>query len=102
LDKAALKSILTEPKNALTKQYIKLMEMEGVKLVFDESGIDYIVEKAVEYNLGARGLRSICEAIITDAMYELPSDENTKELIIDAKYAHQQFDKSKFKKLQVA
>ncbi|MDX5476857.1 ATP-dependent Clp protease ATP-binding subunit ClpX [Fontibacter flavus] len=102
LDKAALKSILTEPKNALTKQYIKLMEMEGVKLVFDESGIDYIVEKAVEYNLGARGLRSICEAIITDAMYELPSDDNTKELIIDAKYAHQQFDKSKFKKLQVA
>lgn len=102
LDEAALKSILTEPKNALTKQYIKLMEMEGVKLVFDESGIDYIVEKAVEYNLGARGLRSICEAIITDAMYELPSDENTKELIIDAKYAHQQFDKSKFKKLQVA
>lgn len=102
LDEAALKSILTEPKNALTKQYIKLMEMEGVKLVFDESGIDYIVEKAVEYNLGARGLRSICEAIITDAMYELPSDDNTKELIIDAKYAHQQFDKSKFKKLQVA
>jgi ATP-dependent Clp protease ATP-binding subunit ClpX len=102
LDKAALKSILTEPKNALTKQYIKLMEMEGVKLVFEESGIDYIVEKAVEYNLGARGLRSICEAIITDAMYEVPSDESVKELTIDAKYAREQFDKSKFKKLQVA
>lgn len=102
LDKVVLKSILTEPKNALTKQYIKLMEMEGVKLVFEESGIDYIVERAVEYNLGARGLRSICEAVITDAMYEVPSDENFKELIIDAKYAREHFDKSKFKKLQVA
>ncbi|AFL84514.1 endopeptidase Clp ATP-binding regulatory subunit ClpX [Belliella baltica DSM 15883] len=101
LDKVALKSILTEPKNALTKQYQKLMDMEGVSLIFEESGIDYIVEKAMEYNLGARGLRSICEAIITDAMYEMPSN-NTKELTIDAKYAHEQFDKSKFKKLQVA
>jgi ATP-dependent Clp protease ATP-binding subunit ClpX len=102
LDRDTLKSILTEPKNALTKQYKKLIEMEGVKLVFEESGIDYIVEKAVEYNLGARGLRSICEAIITDAMYELPSDDSIKELVIDAKYAQEQFDKSKFKKLQVA
>jgi ATP-dependent Clp protease ATP-binding subunit ClpX len=102
LDKTALKSILTEPKNALTKQYIKLMEMEGVKLVFEESGIDYIVDRAVEYNLGARGLRSICEAIITDAMYEVPSDDSVKELTIDGKYAREQFDKSKFKKLQVA
>ncbi|GGF42185.1 ATP-dependent Clp protease ATP-binding subunit ClpX [Echinicola rosea] len=102
LDKEALKSILTEPKNALTKQYVKLMDMEGVKLHFEESGIDYIVEKAVEYNLGARGLRSICEAIITDAMYELPSDDETKELVVNRKYAQRQFDKSKFKKLQVA
>lgn len=102
LDKEALKSILTEPKNALTKQYIKLMDMEGVELVFEESGIDYIVEKAMEYKLGARGLRSICEAIITDAMYELPSDDSVKELVIDAKYSRGQFDKSKFKKLQVA
>ncbi|MBS9525954.1 ATP-dependent Clp protease ATP-binding subunit ClpX [Litoribacter ruber] len=102
LDKAALKSILTEPKNALTKQYEKLLEMENVKVTFEESGIDYIVEKAMEYNLGARGLRSICEAIITDAMYELPSDKTVKELVIDEKYAMQQFDKSKFKKLQVA
>ncbi|WP_200980195.1 ATP-dependent Clp protease ATP-binding subunit ClpX [Echinicola sp. 20G] len=102
LDKDTLKSILTEPKNALTKQYIKLMDMEGVKLEFEESGVDYIVEKAVEYNLGARGLRSICEAIITDAMYELPSDSETKELVVNRKYAQTQFDKSKFKKLQVA
>lgn len=102
LDRATLKSILTEPKNALVKQYKKLMAMEDVNLEFEESGIDYIVEKAVEYNLGARGLRSICEAIITDAMYELPSDETIKELVIDEKYAQEQFDKSKFKKLQVA
>jgi ATP-dependent Clp protease ATP-binding subunit ClpX len=102
LDRATLKSILTEPKNALVKQYKKLLAMEDVNLTFEESGIDYIVEKAVEYNLGARGLRSICEAIITDAMYELPSDDTIKELVIDEKYAQEQFDKSKFKKLQVA
>ncbi len=102
LDRATLKSILTEPKNALVKQYKKLLAMEDVALQFEESGIDYIVEKAVEYNLGARGLRSICEAIITDAMYELPSDDSIKELVIDEKYAQEQFDKSKFKKLQVA
>jgi ATP-dependent Clp protease ATP-binding subunit ClpX len=102
LDKETLKSILTEPKNALTKQYKKLLEMEDVTVTFEESGIDYIVEKAVEYNLGARGLRSICEAIITDAMYEMPSDDSIKELVIDEKYAREQFDKSKFKKLQVA
>lgn len=102
LDKATLKSILTEPKNALTKQYIKLLEMEGVTLSFEDDGIDYIVEKAVEFNLGARGLRAICEAVITDAMYELPSDDSIKELVIDREYAQTQFDKSKFKKLQVA
>lgn len=102
LHKEALKRILTEPKNALTKQYTKLLAMEGVDLVFEESGIDFIVEKAVEYNLGARGLRSICEAIITDAMYELPSDDSIKELVIDGEYAKSKFDKSKFKRLQVA
>lgn len=102
LHKEALKRILTEPKNALTKQYTKLLAMEGVDLVFEESGIDFIVEKAVEYNLGARGLRSICEAIITDAMYELPSDDSIKELVIDGEYAQSKFDKSKFKRLQVA
>ncbi|EON79095.1 ATP-dependent Clp protease ATP-binding subunit ClpX [Lunatimonas lonarensis] len=102
LDRATLKKILTEPKNALTKQYIKLMDMENVKLSFEDSGIDFIVDKAVEFNLGARGLRSICEAIITDAMFELPSDDTIKELVIDLDYAKSQFDKSKFKKLQVA
>jgi ATP-dependent Clp protease ATP-binding subunit ClpX len=102
LTKDTLKKILTEPKNALIKQYAKLLLMEGVKLTFEESGIEFIVNKAVEFNLGARGLRSICEAIITDAMYELPSDETVKELVIDEKYAKEKFEKSKFKRLQVA
>jgi len=102
LHKDALKRILTEPKNALVKQYTKLLTMEGVALKFEDSAIEFIVDKAVEYNLGARGLRSICEAIITDAMYELPSDDSIKELIIDEDYAKAQFDKSKFKRLQVA
>lgn len=102
LDQEALKQILTEPKNALVKQYTKLLEMEGVSLIFEADGLDFIVEKAMEYNLGARGLRSICEAIITDAMYELPSDEKVKTLTIDEAYAKAQFDKSKFKRLQVA
>lgn len=102
LHKDALKRILTEPKNALVKQYTKLLAMEGVALKFEESALDFIVDKAVEYNLGARGLRSICEAIITDAMYELPSDDTVKELVIDEEYAKSQFDKSKFKRLQVA
>ncbi len=102
LDSDALKQILTEPKNALVKQYTKLLKMEDVDLKFEESAIKFIVEKAVEYNLGARGLRSICEAIITDAMYELPSDDSIKELVIDEAYAKSKFDKSKFKQLQVA
>jgi ATP-dependent Clp protease ATP-binding subunit ClpX len=102
LDAETLKRILVEPKNALVKQYAKLMKMEDVELTFEESAIDFIVEKAMEYKLGARGLRSICEAIITDAMYELPSDKNVKSLVIDQKYAQEQFEKSKFKKLQVA
>ena len=102
LDKETLKKILTEPKNALTRQYIKLMAMENVTLTFEESGIDFIVEKAVEFNLGARGLRAICEAIVTDAMYELPSEEGEHTLVINEAYARAQFEKSKFKKLQVA
>ncbi|WP_339925892.1 ATP-dependent Clp protease ATP-binding subunit ClpX [uncultured Cyclobacterium sp.] len=102
LDKDSLKLILTEPKNALTRQYVKLLAMENVALTFEASGIDFIVEKAVEFNLGARGLRSICEAIITDAMYEFPSEEGEHTLVINEEYARTQFEKSKFKKLQVA
>lgn len=102
LDTEILKSILTEPKNALTRQYSKLFEMEEVDLVFKEDALNYIVTKALEFKLGARGLRSICEAIMTDAMFELPSDENTKTLEIDEAYAREKFEKSKFKKLKVA
>lgn len=102
LNPEILKNILTAPKNALIKQYSKLFDMEEKKIEFEESALDYIVEKALEFKLGARGLRSICEAIMTDAMFELPSDPETKELIIDKKYAREKFEKSKFKKLKVA
>ncbi len=102
LDGEALKRILTEPKNALVKQYTKLFDMEGVKLTFEPSGIDYIVEKAIEYKLGARGLRSICEAIITDSMFEIPSDKTLKELKIDAEFVAEKFQKSKFRNLKAA
>ena len=102
LHRSTLKRILTEPKNALVKQYAKLMAMEGVTLTFDEGALDFIVDKAVEYNLGARGLRSICEAIVTDAMYEIPSDQSITALHIDEDYARSKFDTSKFKQLKVA
>ena len=102
LDKETLKKILTEPKNALTKQYKKLFEMEGVKVEFRKSALEYIVDKAVDYKLGARGLRSICEAIINDAMFELPSDKDVKELVITKEYAIEKFEKSRVKKLKVA
>lgn len=97
-----LKSILTTPKNALTKQYVKLLGMEDIDLVFKEDALDYIVEKALEYKLGARGLRSICEAIMTDAMFELPSETETQTLEITRDYAREKLEKSKFKKLKVA
>lgn len=102
LHKDTLKRILTEPKNALVKQYAKLMAMEDVSLTFEEGALDFIVDKAVEYNLGARGLRSICEAIVTDAMYDIPSDNSITVLNIDEAYARSKFDTSKFKQLQVA
>ena len=102
LHKNTLKRILTEPKNALVKQYAKLMAMEGVALTFEEGALDFIVDKAVEYNLGARGLRSICEAIVTDAMYDIPSDSSITDLNIDEAYARSKFETSKFKQLQVA
>ena len=102
LNKEALKQILTEPKNALIKQYTKLFEMEDVKLDLQEDALDYIVEKAMEFKLGARGLRSICEAIVTDAMFELPSNKDIKEMVIDRAYAAEKFEKSKFNKLRAA
>jgi len=82
LDGASLKRILTEPKNALVKQYVSLFKIDGVKLQFDAEVLDFIVTKAIEFKLGARGLRSLCEAILTDAMYDLPSSDE-KNLHID-------------------
>ncbi|WP_345162607.1 ATP-dependent Clp protease ATP-binding subunit ClpX [Pontibacter saemangeumensis] len=102
LDKDTLRLILKEPKNSIVKQYKRLFEMENINLSFDESAVDYIVEKAFEYKLGARGLRSICEGIMTDAMFELPSEEGTKELLITGDYAREKFEKSTLKQLKVA
>lgn len=101
LDIASLKRILTEPKNALVKQYVSLFKIDSVKLQFDADVLDFIVTKAIEFKLGARGLRSICEAILTDAMYELPSGNDT-EFRVTLEYAKAQFLKSKLAKLRVA
>ncbi len=102
LDRAALKLILTEPRNALTKQYQKLFDMDGISLTFDKKAIDIIVDKAMEFKLGARGLRSICETIMLDAMFEFPSDESKKELKITTTYVRAQLTKHSFTKLKVA
>ncbi|MBN1119105.1 MAG: ATP-dependent Clp protease ATP-binding subunit ClpX [Bacteroidales bacterium] len=101
LDKKALRQILTEPRNSIIKQYVKLFEMDDIQLVFKNDVLDYIVEKAIEFKLGARGLRSICEAIMMDAMYDLPSTE-TKEITITKKYATEKIDKQDIKRLKVA
>ena len=102
LDKNALKLILTQPKNALTKQYKKLFQIDGVKLSFDKKAIDLIVDKALEYELGARGLRSICENVMLDAMYEIPSQKTKKELVISASYVKTKLNKEVLNKLKVA
>ncbi|HEY6900893.1 MAG TPA: ATP-dependent Clp protease ATP-binding subunit ClpX, partial [Puia sp.] len=101
LDKTTLRSILTEPKNSLIRQYKKLFELEGIQLSFDNEVLDFMVDKAVEYKLGARGLRSICESILTDAMFELPSAKEVK-FHLDLEYAQKKFDKSKMNLLKVA
>ena len=101
LDRAALKLILTEPKNALTKQYQKLFDMDGISLTFDKKAIDIIVDKAMEFKLGARGLRSICETILNDSMFEIPSSEE-KTFRVTRNYAETKFSKSKIAKLRVA
>ncbi len=101
LDENSLRRILTEPKNALIKQYVKLFEMDNIKLSFDKEVLDFMVEKALVYHLGARGLRSICEAILTDAMYELPSQEIT-EFKVSLAYAKERFERSELSKLKVA
>jgi ATP-dependent Clp protease ATP-binding subunit ClpX len=102
LDRETLLSILTEPKNSLIKQYQKLFEYENVKLEFDKEVLEFVVDKAMEFMLGARGLRSICEAIMIDAMYETPSGKSSKELFITLDYARDKFEKSDIKKLKVA
>ena len=101
LDKTTLRSILTEPKNSLIRQYKKLFELEGIQLSFDNEVLDFMVDKAVEFKLGARGLRSICESILTDAMFELPSAKEDK-FHLDLEYAQKKFDKSKMNLLKVA
>lgn len=98
LDKKALMNILTEPKNALVKQYKKLFELEGIDFNFSPDALNFITDKALEYKLGARGLRSICEAIITDAMFELPS-EDIKSFEVSLAYAQEKLNKSKLNKL---
>ena len=92
LDRAALRNILTEPKNSIVKQYIKLMEMDGIELVFDDDALEYVVDKALEYKLGARGLRSIVESVMMDKMYEMPSMDE-KCCRITKEYASEQFAK---------
>lgn len=101
LDREALRKILVEPKNSIVKQYQKLFEMDGIKLKFDEEALDYIVDKAVEYKLGARGLRSIVEAVMMDAMFEIPS-EKVKSFTVTLEYTKQQLDKSHLGQLETA
>ena len=101
LDAETLRNILTEPKNSLIKQFTRLFELEGIELVFEPAVLDFMVEKALEYKLGARGLRSICESILTDAMYELPSDK-VKTFDVTLEYAQRKFNSSKLSMLKVA
>lgn len=101
LDAKTLRSILTDPKNALVKQYQKLFELDGVVLNIEEDALNFIVEKALEYKLGARGLRSLCEAILTDSMFDIPSS-NLKELLVTKEFAQQALDKNLLKKLEIA
>lgn len=101
LDRTSLRSILTEPKNSIIKQYIKLFEMDGIKISFDENAYEFIVDKSIEFKLGARGLRSICESIMRDAMFELPS-KRTKNLSITLKYAERKLERADVKRLKAA
>jgi ATP-dependent Clp protease ATP-binding subunit ClpX len=101
LNKVTLLSILTEPKNALIKQYVKLFEMDDITLEFKKDALNYIVDKAIDYNLGARGLRSLCEEILNDAMFNLPGSE-VKKLVVNKKYAEEQLSRVSFEKLKEA
>ena len=94
LDRAALRQILTEPKNAIIRQYKRLFELDEVRLEFEDAALDYIVDKAVEYKLGARGLRSICEAVMMDTMFEVPSDSERKEFTVTLDYAREKIERT--------
>ena len=98
-DKKTLRMILTRPKNAIIKQYTKLFEMDGIEFKIDNEALDFIVDKAVEYKLGARGLRSLCEEILTDAMFEMPGGEEDT-FKVTRKYAESKISKSTIKKLK--
>ena len=100
LDREALRKVLTEPKNAITRQYIKLFEMDGISLTFDDEALDFIVDKAIEYKLGARGLRSIVESIMVDAMYELPT-QNVKSFTVTKEYASGKLESGHFEAASV-
>lgn len=102
LDKKTLEAILTRPKNAILKQYKHLFKLEGIDLTFDEEAIGYIAEMALEFELGARGLRSICEAILTDYMFELPSQPDTKSLVITREYAEEKIERSRLNHVRAA
>ena len=102
LDLETLKRILVEPRNSLIQQYKKLFELEDIKLMFSEDAVEYIAEKALEFNLGARGLRSICEAVMTDAMFELPSQKEVKIFKVDKAYAEEKLTRSKLSHLKAA
>jgi ATP-dependent Clp protease ATP-binding subunit ClpX len=102
LDKETMVRIMTEPKNAIVKQYRKLFELEGIQFTMTEGAIEYIAQKAIEFNLGARGLRSICEVILMDAMFELPSKKEVKAFEVDLRYAKSKLDKVTLKKLKAA
>lgn len=102
LSREVLRLILTEPKNSLVKQFVKLFELDNIKLTFHEQVLDFIVDKAIEFKLGARGLRSIMEAILIDAMFELPSDQKSRELKITRSYAEEKLGKTNLSRLKVA
>ena len=105
LNREALRNILTEPKNALTKQYQKLMAMDNVTLTFDDEALDYIVDKALEYKLGARGLRGLMEAVMTDIMFELPTHKQvgaSQSFTVTKKYAQEKLERTDLYRLQNA
>jgi ATP-dependent Clp protease ATP-binding subunit ClpX len=102
LDHPTMVRILTEPKNALVKQYKKLFHLEGIELKFSKAALEEIAQKAIDFKLGARGLRSICEAVLTDSMYSLPSEENVEELVVDKAFVSKKLKNINFTQLRVA